>query len=86
MNSSCMFNIYERELDEEFKEEYLEITGALIACNYNLVSAAKKLFMHKNTLLYHYNKIKDVLNVNPIASGQDRIFMEAFYTYLRKEH
>lgn len=81
-----MFNIYERELDEEFKREYLEITGALIACNYNLVSAAKKLFMHKNTLLYHYNKIKDVLNVNPIASGQDRIFMEAFYTYLRKEH
>lgn len=81
-----MFNIYERELDEEFKEEYLEITGALIACNYNLVLAAKKLFMHKNTLLYHYNKIKDVLNVNPIASGQDRIFMEAFYTYLRKEH
>lgn len=81
-----MFNIYERELDEEFKREYLEIAGALIACNYNLVSAAKKLFMHKNTLLYHYNKIKDVLNVNPIASGQDRIFMEAFYTYLRKEH
>ncbi len=81
-----MFNIYERELDEEFKQEYLEITGALIACNYNLVSAAKRLFMHKNTLLYHYNKIKDVLNVNPIASGQDRLFMEAFYIYLKKEH
>lgn len=81
-----MFNIYERELEEEFKQEYLEIAGALIACNYNLVSAAKKLFMHKNTLLYHYNKIKDVLNINPIASGQDRLFMEAFYIYLRREH
>lgn len=81
-----MFNIYERELDDEFKQEYLEIAGGLIDSNYNLVAAAKKLFMHKNTLLYHYNKIKDVLNINPIASGQDRLFLEAFYIYLRKEH
>lgn len=81
-----MFNVFERELDEEFVQEYLEIIGTLISCNYNLVSAAKKLFMHKNTLLYHYNKIKDTLNVNPIASCQDRSFVEAFYSYLRKEH
>lgn len=81
-----MFNIHERELDEEFKKDYLEVAGALIVSNYNLVTAAKKLYMHKNTLLYHYNKIKDVLNINPIASGQDRLFMEAFYIYLRKEH
>lgn len=81
-----MFNIYGKQLDKEFLHIYIEIIGALIQSNYNLVSAAKLLFMHKNTLVYRYNKIKDAMNVDPIASSADRFFVEAFYCYLRKEH
>lgn len=80
-----MFNVYEKQLDEEFKRSYLEITGMLMETNYNLAAAAKALFMHKNTLVYRYNKIKDTLNVNPIVSSADRYFMETFYNYLRRE-
>ncbi|WP_077611275.1 CdaR family transcriptional regulator [Clostridium sp. Marseille-P2415] len=80
-----MFNIYEKGLSEEFKKTFMEIAGVLIKTNYNLVAASKELFMHKNTLLYRYNKIKDTLNINPIESSADRFFLETFYSFLRKE-
>lgn len=80
-----MFQVYEKELDEAFKSNFLLVGGAIIAHNYNLVSAAKALFMHKNTLLYRFNKIKEVLNINPISSSGDRVFMESFYYYLMRE-
>ncbi|MDD3252504.1 MAG: sugar diacid recognition domain-containing protein [Lachnospiraceae bacterium] len=78
-----MFHVYEKELGEEFKKTFLELAGALIHSNYNMVQAAKELFVHKNTLIYRYNKMKEVLNINPITSHRDRLFLEAFYNYLR---
>ncbi len=81
-----MFNIYERELGEEFKKTFMEIAGTLIKTNYNLVTASKELYVHKNTLLYRYNKLKDTLNINPMESSADRFFLETFYSFLRKEH
>lgn len=81
-----MFGSYEQELSDEFKQSFLEIAGSLIKTNYNLVAASKELFVHKNTLLYRYNKIKDIFNINPIEFSQDRFFMEALYCYLIKEH
>lgn len=81
-----MFNVYEKMLGEDFKKSYIEITGMLMDTNFNLAEAAKRLYMHKNTLVYRYNKIKDMLNVNPMVSASDRYYMEAFYNYLRREH
>jgi len=81
-----MFNIYEKELSEEFKKTFMEIAGVLIKTNYNLVTSSKELFMHKNTLLYRYNKVKDTLNINPMESSADRFFLETFYCFLKREH
>lgn len=78
-----IFHVYEKELGEEFKKNYLELAGALIRSNYNLALAAKALFVHKNTLVYRYSKMKDTLNINPLTSHQDRLLLEAFYNYLR---
>lgn len=81
-----IFNIYEKELSEEFKKTFMEIAGVLIKTNYNLVTSSKELFMHKNTLLYRYNKVKDTLNINPMESSADRFFLETFYCFLKREH
>ena len=81
-----MFNVYEKELSEEFKKTFMEIAGVLIKTNYNLVTASKELFVHKNTLLYRYNKMKNTFNINPMESSEDRFFLEAFYAFLRREH
>ena len=80
-----MFHVYENILDNEFKQTYIEIVGILMQCNWNLAEGARGLFMHKNTLLYRYNKIKNRLNVNPMELSGDRYFMEYFYTYLKRK-
>ena len=52
--------------------------------NYNLSESAAKLYIHKNTLIYRYNKFKDMLGVDPLESSLDRGFMELLYMYLAK--
>ena len=81
-----MYQTYEKEMNEDLKRSFIEIAGALIKANYNLVTASKELFVHKNTLLYRYGKIKDYFNINPIEAANDRFFMETFYSFLTKEH
>lgn len=80
-----IFHVYETILEKEFKQSYVEIVGVLMRNNWNLAEGARELFMHKNTLLYRYNKIKSRLNVNPMGSSRDRYFMEYFFNYLNRK-
>lgn len=80
-----MFHVYESILEPDFLRSFMEIVGALMKTNWNLVEASKSLFMHKNTLVYRYNKLKERLAINPIVSASDRFFAEAFYMYLDKK-
>lgn len=34
--------------------------------NYNIVASSKELYIHKNTLAFQFNKIRDRLDRNPI--------------------
>lgn len=77
-----IFNVYEKQLDEKFLQEFSEVAEGLIAANYNLVTAAQKLNVHKNTLIYRLKKIRDALGLNVLESAGNRFFMEAFYWYL----
>ena len=79
-----VFYIYGREIDEDQRRQFVELIGALEETNYNLTEAAKRLFVHKNTLVYRYNKLKDYLGINPIESADDRRFTELLYLYLAK--
>ena len=79
-----VFYIYGKEIDEDLRKQFVELVGALEDANYNLSEAAKRLYIHKNTLVYRYNKMKDYLGVNPLESADDRRFMELLYLYLAK--
>ena len=37
------------------------------------------LHIHKNTLVYRLDKIREVLNMNPLVNNTEREFMECFY-------
>ena len=76
----CLIDI----MDELSKNSFTAIIDALIRSNWNFNEAARKLFMHKNTLVYKYNKIKYILNINPVVSSEDRSFVEALFYYLNK--
>lgn len=78
-----IFNVYAKHCDARFRSEFAEVAQVLIAANYNLVTAAKKLGVHKNTLIYRLKKIKNALGLNPLERCGDRFFMEAFYWYIR---
>lgn len=77
-----IFVVYKQMMGPSTCEQYTEMMKALEATNYNLSEAAKKLYIHKNTLIYRFNKMKDLLGTDPINSSMDRAFMEYLYMYL----
>lgn len=78
-----IFNIFPKEFSDKFVEDYVEMVGILKKNNYNLETSSKELFVHKNTLTFRLDKIRNQLNMNPIRETKDREFMEFLYYYLR---
>ena len=81
-----IFRIYEQRLPADMAELFLATFGELIRTNYNFKEASDRLYIHKNTLFYRYNKLKDMLGLDPIASASDRSFAEEFYYYIRRKN
>lgn len=48
--------------DRENNTNMLETLEQYFACNCNVSQTAKKLYVHRNTLIYRIDKIKDILN------------------------
>lgn len=80
-----IFNVYENAIGEDRKKQFVEMIRALEEANYNLSETAGKLYIHKNTLIYRYNKMKDYLGVDPLASMNGREFMSLLFMYLAQK-
>lgn len=76
------FSVCRGQMSPEHRRSFCESVGALIETNYHFPEAAERLYIHKNTLVYRYNAIKQNLGIDPLASASDRAFLEAFYAYL----
>ncbi len=72
--------------DNEMTESYGEIVGILERNNYNLVASSKELYIHKNTLIFRLNKIRDFLGLNPIQNSGDRAFMDFLSYYIEMQY
>ena len=79
-----MFDTLCRQLEPEMKDFIVELVETLHRNNYNLNESSKELYIHKNTLIFRYNKIKNLFQVNPIQSMADREFLSWLALYLRK--
>ena len=77
-----VFYVYRSCIPAQKLRSCAETIGALIRTNYNFGRAADLLFVHKNTLVYRYNRLKEMLGVDPMTSAGDRAFLELFYAYL----
>ena len=84
MELHSIYHIFSETLDEEFKELFIETIGALIHNNYNMVESSKELFIHKNTLVFRFNKIRERFDLNPMQNSNDREFINLMYYYLIK--
>lgn len=57
-----IFKIFDDSFDGNLKKNFVEIIDALVNTDFNLVKAAQKSFMHRNTFLYRYKKIQEALD------------------------
>lgn len=79
-----VFNIYSKLFSEEEKNQLVEIVEVLHKNNYNVVYSAKALYIHRNTLIFRLNKIKELLNIDPISNAEDRDFLNELVYYLSR--
>ncbi|MGB8451315.1 MAG: sugar diacid recognition domain-containing protein [Anaerocolumna sp.] len=77
-----IFEVFEKQLDEKFIDNYVEIVSVLAATDYNLAEGSKLIHIHKNTMSYRLDKVRKVLGMNPLLRHQERTFFTNFYEYL----
>lgn len=82
---NILFNSYSAVLDEETERSIAEIIGTLQKNNYNMVKSSEDLFIHKNTMAFRVNKIRNLLNADPFHSSQDRVFLEMLALFLSEK-
>ncbi|MCI8326832.1 MAG: CdaR family transcriptional regulator [Lachnospiraceae bacterium] len=78
-----VFHCFKNELSEKDILSYLEIIGTLKKNNYNMTTSSDELYIHKNTLAFRLNKIRNKMNLNPFLDIASKEFMEYFYYYLK---
>lgn len=60
---------------------FVETISALISANMKLEATAQMLFLHKNTVVFRLNKIKEVLGLDPINNIRDTNYLIMLYSY-----
>ncbi|QNM06703.1 CdaR family transcriptional regulator [Qiania dongpingensis] len=79
-----VFDVFAERYTDEFKKMYTEHIGALYENNYSMQESSKRLYIHKNTLAFRLDKIKNQLGLNPMQNARDRELVNYFYYYLRQ--
>jgi carbohydrate diacid regulator len=77
-----VFSIIEGLFDENTRISLIELVKSLKKNNYNLAESSKDLSIHKNTLTFRLKKVKDLLNINPLHSIEDRDFLGYLCVYM----
>lgn len=57
-------------------QDLMKTLEVFFECNMNVSDTARKLYMHRNTIIYRLNKIKNVIGLNPLS------FRDAVQLYL----
>lgn len=62
--------------------ELKETVQCLIRNNMNIVSTSKQLHLHRNTVVFRLEKLKDMFRINPLHNSRDRTLLEMIDLYL----
>lgn len=77
-----IYNAIAENIDEEQTRRIIETLDTLQRHNYNMNTASQELNIHKNTLIFRFNKIKKEFHINPVQNAADREFIEYLVYYL----
>ena len=77
-----LFHIYAERVPEKTRSMLIETILTLQRHNFHFAPAAEELYIHKNTLVYRYNQIRDMIGLDPVNSAKDRALIVSFCVYL----
>ena len=63
-----------RLIEGEKQNQYIHIFKTWLACDMNISETAKRLYMHRNTLLYKLDKIREILG-NTLENYESRLLL-----------
>jgi len=79
-----IFSVFHALFQGDEKTVMVETIKSMAANNYNLIQTSKDLHVHRNTINFRLNKLKNSLNIDPLAVGSDREFLNELAHYLDK--
>lgn len=82
---SGVYKAYSKMLPGKFWANYTPIIRQMNSNMNNMVKASAQLHMHKNTLVYRYNRIRDALHIDPMNHLSDAEFANNLCYYLERE-
>lgn len=77
-----IYGIFKEQFDKKFIDSYLEVVSVLTSTDYNLVEGSRIMHIHKNTMLYRLDKLRETLGMNPLTQHCEREFMTNLFKYL----
>lgn len=85
--SKLQEGVMEHFFDESYKKvkefpELLDTIVSLVNNNMHLNMCSQDLFVHRNTVLFRMNKIKEILQIDPVNVGEERAFFSLFAEYI----
>ena len=80
-----IYHVFDELLDEKSREDFADLIDSLERNNYNLVDSSKELYIHKNTLVFRLNKLRDMFAVNPLQKSNERAFLKFMCEYFKKK-
>lgn len=72
---------YKLELTD--KPEIAETIKALTKNNMSIADTAKELYVHRNTVLFRINKIKELFDIDPLHQDRDRLILRLIDFYIK---
>lgn len=79
------FSAVYSQLTPSAVQNFCEVMEVLIQNDYNIAKAAEQLFVHKNTIIYRYDKIRSLFGMNFLTNNKERTYLEIFYNYCLKQ-
>lgn len=79
-----IFEVFSSNYSPKFTEQLTSHMNVLHQNNYNFQQSSKQLFIHKNTLAFRLDKIREQLGADPIQNLKDRELVEYLCYYLQQ--
>ncbi|WP_432651117.1 helix-turn-helix domain-containing protein [Huintestinicola sp.] len=70
------------QYDEKYSGELFHTIDEYIECRENMTAAAKKLFIHRNTMMYRLKQIEEILGVD--IDSREALFCIQTGLYIKK--